>query len=48
MKKQFECKGKCDLKLEMIIYSCKKCIKRTVIYPNKKQTEAINKILKRV
>ena len=45
MKKRFECKPKCEKRyLEMLVYGCKKCIRKTAVKLTKKQIEEISVI----
>ena len=40
--KGFECKkGECELELEILVYGCKKCIKKTGVKPTEEVKEAI-------
>ena len=47
MKKIFECKDKCrEQYVEMVVFGCKKCIKKVAPKLTKKQIEALEAFIK--
>ncbi len=45
IKKKFECKGKCEHYIDMVVLGCNKCIKKFALNLTKKQIEKIAKII---